>query len=380
MTETLDITSACDAILREGRITEVPVVSPDAPLPVYDGEDRDVLVQGDLAFIHTVRSDRSVLVQGSILGSAEQPIRVEAHGDIVVTGSVRHAVLNGRRVLVGTNANHCHATTARQLIISGHLDGGRLVAGDYDGDRRNIESCRLSLEHSRDQVESMSRRLLTEEKRLAKACLALRIPLDFNVGRIVQHGDGLVHVELTSFYDSLEGRTDEQMELALAEFFAKGVVGVITRANRKYLVNYPAREKVFMQLVKGLRELFEAALERDRTQRRVDWLADRLESLIESLQSRRTTIEIGGAIAGETSMEFILPRVVPRPKGDGLDFVQQTARVDVHWVGSAVEVVSCGTDGARSSAAVTAADLQSLRFSVDEGAVSWEAATETIGV
>ena len=54
---------ACDAILREGRLTEPPIVSPDSPLAVFNADDRDILVQDDLAFIHIVRCERSVLVQ-----------------------------------------------------------------------------------------------------------------------------------------------------------------------------------------------------------------------------------------------------------------------------------------------------------------------------
>ncbi|MCH8310373.1 MAG: HNH endonuclease [Chloroflexi bacterium] len=65
------------------------------------------------------------------------------------------------------------------------------------------------------------RRVSTEEKRLDKACRTLRIPLDFSVGRIVQHQQGRVRVDLGSFYESLRGRTDTQLELALAEFFAR---------------------------------------------------------------------------------------------------------------------------------------------------------------
>ena len=99
-----EIQSACDAIMNEGRRTEIPVLGPEAPLPLFDSEDRDVLVQGDLALVHVVKSERSVLILGSIHDAAQQVIRVEAKGDIVVTGSVYHAQLTGRRVLINDGA------------------------------------------------------------------------------------------------------------------------------------------------------------------------------------------------------------------------------------------------------------------------------------
>jgi hypothetical protein len=207
----------------------------------------------------------------------------------------------------------------------------------------------------------------------------LRFPLDFNVGRIVQHGNGRVSIDLTSFYDSLAGRTDEQLELALAEFFAKGVVGVITRVNRKYLVDFPPREKVFMQLVRNLRELFEAVLERDRLRRRVEWLGERVVHLVDGLSNRQCQVEVSGAIAGESSMEFILPRVVQQTKEGGFDFAHQTAHLDIHCGPSAAEVVSCGTDGARFSTTMTPSEMESLRFAVDDGRIFWEPVNEAVG-
>ena len=60
--------------------------------------------RGHLALVHVVKSERSVLILGSIHDAAQQVIRVEAKGDIVVTGSVYHAQLTGRRVLINDGA------------------------------------------------------------------------------------------------------------------------------------------------------------------------------------------------------------------------------------------------------------------------------------
>ena len=91
-------------------------VSVDAPLEMFDGEDRDVLVQGDLAFVHVVRSEGSVLIQGSIRGSAAQPIRVEATGDVVVTGAVHYGQLTGKRILIGGRSCHSQHTSSQSVL------------------------------------------------------------------------------------------------------------------------------------------------------------------------------------------------------------------------------------------------------------------------
>ena len=143
--DTPEIQGASDSILRRRRLTELPVISPDAPLEMFDGEDRDVLVQGDLAFLHVVRSEGSVLIQGSIRGSAAQPIRVEATGDVVVTGAVHYGQLTGKRILIGGRICHSQHTSSQSVSIGSTLETGRVVTGAYENDQRRIESCRLTL-------------------------------------------------------------------------------------------------------------------------------------------------------------------------------------------------------------------------------------------
>ena len=52
--------------------------------------------------------------------------------------------------------------------------------------------------------------------------------------------------------------------------FAAGILCVVARTNRKYLVDYPSRENIFMQLLRSLRELFHLVVERDRTVRTLE--------------------------------------------------------------------------------------------------------------
>ena len=94
----------------------------------------------------------------------------------------------------------------------------------------------------------------------------------------------------------------------------------------------------------------------------------------------RLAVDVGGAIAGETAMEFILPRVVKKPGDGGYDFSHKTARLVIHCGGGAVEIVSCGTDGARSSTRVTASEMEGLRSAVDDDRILWEPVREAVGV
>ena len=52
--------------------------------------------------------------------------------------------------------------------------------------------------------------------------------------------------------------------------FAAGILCVVARTNRKYLVDYPSRENIFMQLLRSLRELYYLVVERERAVRTLD--------------------------------------------------------------------------------------------------------------
>ena len=373
----IDIQRAHDAVLHGGRLTEM-ITGGDDPIDSFDGGDRDILVQGELSDLLRVKGQGSLVVEGDIIGDPGQPMRIEMQGDVVVTGSVRFAQIRASRCFIANDAHRVQITTACSAVVGGVVHGGRFVSGNYEEIRRTIESLRISLMHGRDELESLSRRVMTEEKRLDKSCLALRIPLDFNVGRVVQHNQGRVAIVLDAFYASVDGRPAQDVERALNEFFTRGIVGVITRQNRKYLVNYPAREKVFLQLITGLRSLFRGVMRRDNLSRSLDDMALRLEQQVESLSERRAYVEVGG-VAGDTEMEFILAQAVALPHDNGYDFVHRSAHLDIRPInGLGAEMVSRDADGGHKAANLTSAELGALRFQVDGSRVVWnpsEAAT-----
>lgn len=365
------IQRALDAVLRGGRLTEL-IADGDDPIGSFDGDDRDILVQGALTDLLRVRGQGSLVVQGDIEGDPERPMRIEMQGDVIVTGSVFCAQIRASSCFVAGDVSRGQITTARSTTVSGIMHGGRFISGNYEDARRSIESLRMSLRHGRDEYESLSRRVMTEEKRLDKTCRALRIPLDFNVGRVVVHKEGRVAISLDAFYASVEGRPAQEVERALNEFFTRGIIGVITRQNRKYLVNYPAREKVFLQLIAGLRALFRDVMRRDNLGRSVEEMTGRQQELVDCLSESDAFVEVGG-VAGDTEMEFILAKVVALPKDDGFDFAHRSAHLDIRPVnGLGAEMVSRDADGGQNAATLTNAELGALRFHVDGSRVVWD--------
>ena len=371
MPDLFDIQSAVDAVVNLGRLTEMSLDLSDSAPAVYDGEDWNVLVQGDLVDVLRVKGEGSILVQGSIVGDGDMPCRVEVAGDAVICGDVRDAQITASSIHVGGTVRSSQLTAAGDIRICSDMGAGRIVVGDYDMDRKRLETCRSLVERSKAQAESLGRRVGQDEKRMAKSCRALRIPLDFSVGQIVEHSDGRVSVDLSSFYRSVDDK-QAKLDAALGEFFAKGIIGVIARANRKYLVNYPAREKIFMQLLKGLRELFVAVMERDQMLKRVAQAESELEDLRAALSDRDPNVAIRGRIAQEAEMEFILPQLIETRDGE-FDFAHKTAQLSIlpGALAGQCEMATRGTGGERATVKTEMDDLEGLLIGVEGGQIRW---------
>ena len=371
MPDLFNIQSAIDAVVGLGRLTEMSVSASGAAAPVYDGEDWNVLVQRDLTDVARVKGNGAILVHGSVLGDDDAPCRIDIEGDAVICGDVRDTTICAANIYVGGEVAGSELTAAGEVRIGADMASGRITVGDYELERKNLESCRMLVEHAREQAESLSRRAGQDGKRMDKSCRALRIPLDFSVGRIVQHHEGKVSVDLTSLYPSFD-KKEADLSVALGEFFAKGIVGVIARANRKYLINYPAREKVFMQLLKSLRELFSAVLERDEMRKRLAAAETELENLRAALSERGPSIAVGGRLAPRTEIEFILPWLNDTQDG-GFDFAHKTAQLCVRPgpLAGQCEMAVQQADGERSSVTTEQDELEGLLVSVDDGKVRW---------
>ena len=70
------------------------------------------------------------------------------------------------------------------------------------------------------------------------------LALDFNVPKITKHEND--RVDLRSFGESLGEVPDNKFELALNEFFAKGIIGILMNTNNQYVNDNLSREKVFL--------------------------------------------------------------------------------------------------------------------------------------
>ncbi len=371
--ELFDIQTVAAAVMRSSALTETSFDGSDGSATFVDAGDADLLIREDISGPVLIKGKGSVLIEGDLIGEPGAPCRIEVTGDAVVTGEVSHATVTAERVFVKSDVSEVHFTAGETVRIGGNLTASRLTLGSYDENRRRIDRCGVVIERSKESAEGISRRVDHEEKRMDKACRALRVPLDFNVGNVVQHTEGRVRVDLTNFYRSVEDK-EARPEIALAEFFAKGVVGVVARTNRKYLLNYPAHEKVFMQLLKSLRELLEIVMERDRLLEEVSTSRAELQDLISDLAQRQPTVAIRGRVAPDLEIEFILPQSIPLT-GGGYDFAHKSAGLQAHQssLPGQLDFITRTASGERRNVLPSdVPDLRGIQLFVRDGHIRWD--------
>ena len=367
---TFDLQPAIAAIAGADNLIEIAGLPPDRSL--FDAGDSNGLFDGDVPCGVTIKGEGSLLVQGSVVGVDGNLCRIEMKDSVVITGNVHHAQISSRNIYIGGEARHTFLAASGDIKIGADLKFSRLVVRDYEVYKNKIEELRHKLSQTAEERLTFDRQVHQEERRMDKACHATHIPLNFNVGRIIRHQNDRVQIDLSSFYESIVKQPVDKLELALLEFFAKGIIGVLARSNRKYIVDNPAREKVFLQLLKNLRELFLATAKRDRLVQQITLDEEEIDRLVENLHQPESVLYIQGALLPEIEVEFPLPRVNRQETGE-ISFVHQGASLRVREGPDADhrELLLHDIGGERSTRQLNNSDLQNLSLHLREGQVVW---------
>jgi hypothetical protein len=370
MSVAFDIESAEKAILEEGETAECKGLM--ANRNTFEAGESNGLLQSDMPHGATISGERSMVVQGSLNGTQGNPCRVQVKGDLVVTGNIYHAQIRCRNLYVGGDIQHSRVIAVDDLHICGELMAAQLSTGDYSEKKSFIDNCHRDYERGQEERESLERQIRQEEKRVDRSCKATRIPLDFNISRIMTHDNNQVRINLSSFYTSLGELTEERRKSALMEFFAKGIVGYLARSNRKYIDGNPAREKVFLQLLKHLRELFQLVAERDFLLRRQQLDQEHIDEMVDKLRKQKQAIYVQGGIHADTTLRFALPRV--RSLGEGqFEFIDNAATLKFSaGEGEELYLELSDTEDNNETRDISAEELEELHFQVTLGKVVWD--------
>ena len=366
--EDFNVQSAAQKILSAGRLVETETLT--AHNEQLDAGDSNALISGDVTAGAVVRGLRSLLVEGSLIGEANRPCRIEAGGDVVVVGEVKHAQLTGRSIHIGGGARDCRLTASRDIEVGGDLTDARIVAGEFDSEKRKIEELKQKIHRAQQEGKFVEQRLKLDQKRMHKQLSTTRFTLDFNIGQIIQRRRNQIRIDLRPFYRVVGEKTDDEIDRALLEFFAKAVVGLMTRTNRHLLRENQNRQKVFKGVIKSLHDLFFLTRKFDNHAHRMAGDEAELNKRIDALSSQTGVVHVQGAVLPGVDLHFVLPDVERLEDGE-ISIGTWIARLRVRHGADANQrkIVQIDTNGEDSVLNLSPEELQGISIRLHNGQI-----------
>ena len=371
MAKDFDICTAADQIINASPLLERESMSLENG--AMNAGDANVLVRRNISAGAVLKGAGALLVEGSLAGSPRWPCRVEMGGDVVVLGSVENAHLSGRHIWVGKDASHCQLMAVGNVAFGGDVADARILSGDYEAERRLIEEMKIKVSKAREEQEHLEGKVRFEERRMDRVIQATQINLHLELGNIIQNLRKRIAIDLKPFYRIVGPKTAEEIDLSLMEFFSRGVVGMLARTNRDYLVKNPNRQTIFLGVIRSLRDLFSITRQLDRHIQGVVEMESLIPPMLERLKEKRTTVCVRKALRPEVEVRFVCPEVKEIEEGETAIFKQiGMLNVQPNPETAQYKVTRVDVNEGVSALDVDSGELQGVLFHMHEGQVTWE--------
>lgn len=300
-------------LLRQGRLVESGSIS--AANGVFNAENSDALIDGNIDTGGVARGLRSLVVRGDVVGSETQPCRVSFGGDVVILGRVRHAKVSGDNVWVGGDATDCQLSCRNQLQVEGILSSAEVVIGNVSMEQKQLAFLGENINKIKNQISQDRQQLASEERRVEKMIQSTQFDVAFGAGQMIVRSRNRIQVKLSRFYEALKGRSSEEIDKALAEFFNKAVVGHLTLKNRSLIQDNVNRRKVFMGLIRNLHGLFMSTRKQDQLEGTLKGYEKRLSAVTDALGEQLASLVLYAGVRPPLSCLFITPEVTQTDDG-----------------------------------------------------------------
>ncbi len=267
-------------------------------------ETGNVLIRGEARGKQQIYCSHSIIVDTSIDAGIGKPCRIHAEGDVIITGSASNIHISARSIHIGGDARYCQLKSLRNTVVEGDLLETQTVLGDLSCCKHQINLHDTRLRQLIEQREILDRGIQRKSSHLHKACQSPRFNLNLAVGRLIQHDSKGLRVDLGFFYQQINKDKEEDIQAALVEFFNRGVIGVLGRTNRRYYIDSPANERVFIKTLADLRKIVLRVRQRDIQVKKVNAELAATSALIEQLADPRRHLRAQGRLSVGSSVSF----------------------------------------------------------------------------
>ncbi|MBT3604378.1 MAG: hypothetical protein HN521_15080 [Candidatus Latescibacteria bacterium] len=256
----LDLTEELARLLQADPIS---IVS-DEVVGDLDGGGKVLVCKGDLPQGCSIRGARALIVEGAVTGGLESLCEIVCEDTVIILGDIFGAHISAPRVIVGKNVENAFLQIFNTAEIHGnvkktqfHLGVPTTRAETILARSRNLQELKSTQGDLKQQVESARRSL-------DKLLKVTGVVFNLNLGRIVRQSEVGLQIDLSSFYKALPGRSAAEVDTALRQFFAKAVMGLLTRLNRDYIASGRGHQVRFKSVVAKLQDLVLKSREYDK--------------------------------------------------------------------------------------------------------------------
>ena len=333
-----------------------------------DFGDNDGLVEGDVRPGAVIRGSGNVHIQGALTGVADQACRVEATGNVTVDGSVDEARLRGRRIRIGGDVANGRIAADLNVEIHGSIEASEVSLGNRTADLARLSELRADYERLETRLGEFRVKVGAGGRRFVRDYPQV----DLATGGVIVQTKREILVDLSPFYKAVAGRTPDEVDKALEEFYLRVMVGSLTRANRLYVSRNPGRQKIFLKLIEDLRNHVRTVREADRIQGASGEVLRRRQALLDELKRpARIALKVGGQVRSDVTVRLVwLSRLEGTAAADvDIEKSQLEARTTQGEDGPMLEITDAS--GGTRSEPIGADGLSGGIFRAEDNRVVW---------
>lgn len=287
----------------------------EANMGTLRGRDANVLVRTYEAGFHHIESAASVIVDDTVDGGIGQPGSIEAGEHVVLSKDVFNQHVAGHTVLVGGKIYDSTICSVSDMNIMGNVTNSQLTLGELNIHRTEIAQIERQIQDLAEQNQRLSRQLAHESSQLNKMSSSAGFNLSLQVGRLIQHEAKKLTLNLSHFYEQVNKETDDEIRVALTEFFNRGVMGVLSRTNRAQFAGSPAKEQLFTKVLASLRQFVLSTFQRDMLVRRLTNETEVFKEQVASYADPERRLCLKGELSRDSEVCFCFPLVILHDDG-----------------------------------------------------------------
>lgn len=259
-------------------------------------EGKAFVCRGNLPQGCAIHGAKAIVVDGGLKGTHQALANLLGSEMVIVLGDIARAQIQTDKLIVTGSVENAFLTITNTIEIVGHISSTQVHLG-LPIDRLNtLIFTPIGQSGSTSPQDVLYQQIEMERRSLGKLLKVTGVVFNLNIGKIVQQNEDGLKIDLTTFYEAVDGRTEKEVDHALQQFFAKAVMGLLTRLNRDYLASGRGHQERFKKVVHKLKELIFKKREFDKYVRNHKVGMGKMEMLGEKYDIEKPKMVVQGSL------------------------------------------------------------------------------------